>query len=81
MRKAAPVNIKSKVSAIRWVLFFSIIIMLIKFSAWYFSKSEAILSDALESFINIATSFFALYSLFYASKIKRCRSSVWTWKN
>jgi cation diffusion facilitator family transporter len=70
MRKAAPVNIKSKVSAIRWVLFFSIIIMLIKFSAWYFSKSEAILSDALESFINIATSFFALYSLFYASKLK-----------
>lgn len=70
MRKATPVNIKSKVSAIRWVLFFSIIIMLIKFSAWYFSKSEAILSDALESFINIATSFFALYSLFYASKLK-----------
>lgn len=70
MRKAGPVNIKSKVSAIQWVLFFSIIIMLIKFSAWYFSKSEAILSDALESFINIATSFFALYSLFYASKLK-----------
>jgi cation diffusion facilitator family transporter len=70
MRKAVPVNIKTKVSAIQRVLFFSIIIMLIKFSAWYFSKSEAILSDALESFINIATSMFALYSLFYASKLK-----------
>ena len=70
MRKTAPINIKSKVSAIRWVLFFSFIIMMVKFSAWYFSKSGAILSDALESLINIATSFFALYSLFYASKLK-----------
>ncbi len=60
----------SKLSAIRWVLFFSCIIMLIKFAAWYFSASEAILSDALESLINIATSIFTLYSRIYAAKIR-----------
>jgi len=70
MRKSAVINIRSKVSAVKWVLFFSILIMFVKFSAWYFSRSEAILSDALESLINIATSFFALYSLFYASQLK-----------
>ena len=42
----------------------------VKFLAWYFSDSQAILSDALESLINIATSLFTLYSLFYASKLR-----------
>lgn len=70
MRKTAPINIKSKVSAVKWVLFFSIIIMIVKFGAWHFSKSEAILSDALESIINITTSLFAIYSLYYSSQLK-----------
>ncbi|MBK9321230.1 MAG: cation transporter [Bacteroidetes bacterium] len=44
--------------------------MFVKFLAWYSSGSQAILSDALESLINIATSIFTLYSLIYASKLK-----------
>jgi cation diffusion facilitator family transporter len=42
----------------------------IKFAAWHYSGSQAILSDALESLINIATSTFTLYSLIYASRLK-----------
>lgn len=70
MRKNAPINIRSKLSAIKRVLVFSILIMGVKFLAWHFSGSQAILSDALESLINIATSLFTLYSLMYASKLK-----------
>ncbi len=44
--------------------------MIVKFFAYYVSKSNAVLSDALESFINIATSGFTLYSLYYSAKLK-----------
>ncbi len=70
MQKISQVDIRSKLRAIKWVLFFSILIMGVKFLAWYFSGSQAVLSDALESLINIATSIFTLYSLLYASKLK-----------
>lgn len=51
-------------------MIFSVIIMIVKFFAYYVSKSNAVLSDALESFINIATSGFTLYSLYYSAKLK-----------
>ena len=70
MKKANQVDIRSKLVAVKWVLFFSVIIMLVKFAAWYFSKSQAILSDAMESLINIATSTITLYSLIYASRLR-----------
>ncbi|MFM7016750.1 MAG: cation diffusion facilitator family transporter [Bacteroidota bacterium] len=63
-------NFKTKVNAISWVLLLSILIMLIKFVAYYVTKSNALLSDALESFINIATSSFTLYSIYYSAKLK-----------
>ena len=64
------IEFKSKVQAIRLVLFFSFVIMIVKFIAFWYTKSNAVLSDALESFINIATSSFTLYSLFYSFKLK-----------
>jgi hypothetical protein len=63
-------NFKSKVNAIRIVLLLSVVIMMIKFVAYYLTKSNALLSDALESFINIATSSFTLYSIHYSAKLK-----------
>jgi len=63
-------NLKVKVNAIRIVLLLSVLIMLVKFVAYYLTKSNALLSDALESFINIATSSFTLYSIYYSAKIK-----------
>jgi cation diffusion facilitator family transporter len=44
------------------------ILMTIKFFAWYITKSNAVLTDALESIINVVAGSFALYSLYYAAK-------------
>ncbi len=63
-------NIRSKVFAVRLVLVFSVIIMAIKFVAYKVTMSNAVLSDALESLINIATSSFTLYSIYYSSKLR-----------
>ena len=52
------------------VLLVGIILMILKFVAWYITKSNAILTDALESIINVVAGGFALYSLNYASKPK-----------
>lgn len=43
-------------------------LMAIKFIAWYFTNSNAILTDALESIINIVAGVFALFSLVLAAK-------------
>lgn len=63
-------NFKTKVNAISIVLLLSVLIMMVKFVAYYVTKSNALLSDALESFINIATSSFTLYSIYYSAKLK-----------
>ena len=45
----------------------SIFILLIKFLAWYLTHSNAILTDALESIVNVVAGSFALFSIYYAS--------------
>lgn len=44
--------------------------MLIKFAAWIITHSNAILTDALESIVNVFAGAFALYSVRYAAKPK-----------
>jgi len=44
------------------------LLMLAKFVAWYTTKSNAVLSDALESIINISAGTFALFSLWFAAR-------------
>lgn len=44
--------------------------MSIKFIAWYFSHSNAILTDALESIVNVLAALFTLYSLYLSVKPK-----------
>jgi len=51
-----------------WVLSLGIVLMSAKFAAYYFSHSNAILSDALESIVNIVAGAFGLYSLYLSSK-------------
>jgi len=51
----------------RTMLLFSIVIMAIKFIAYFITHSVAVLSDALESIINILAGMFALFSIYYAS--------------
>ncbi len=50
------------------VLLAGILLMLVKFAAWRITKSNTILSDALESIVNVVAGAFALYSLILSAK-------------
>ncbi|MCG9880947.1 MAG: cation diffusion facilitator family transporter [Bacteroidia bacterium] len=52
------------------VLLLGLLLMLIKFTAYFLTQSNAILSDALESIINVAAGAFAMYSLWLSNKPK-----------
>ncbi|ALD19975.1 cation diffusion facilitator family transporter [Hymenobacter sp. DG25A] len=45
----------------------SLVLVGVKFYAYFLTRSQAVLTDALESIINVATSGFALYSIYLAS--------------
>ncbi|MFN5182235.1 MAG: cation diffusion facilitator family transporter [Bacteroidota bacterium] len=60
----------SKTRIMLIVVIIGVLLMVIKFFAWYITKSNAILTDALESIINVVAGFFALFSVHYASKPK-----------
>lgn len=45
-------------------------LMGLKFLAYYLTQSSAILTDAIESIVNVLAGSFALYSLYYAAKPK-----------
>lgn len=52
----------------KWVAAISLILLVIKFTAYYITGSVAILTDALESIVNVAAGFIGLYSLYIAAK-------------
>lgn len=52
------------------ILGIAVLIFSIKISAWYLTQSNAILTDALESIVNIVAGAFSLYSLYLSSKPK-----------
>lgn len=52
------------------VLAISVLLTGIKFFAYYLTHSNSILTDALESIVNLLTGAFALFSLYYASRPK-----------
>lgn len=54
-----------KIVAVTGVLLF-----LIKMAAWYLTNSVAILTDALESTVNVTSAFIGLYSLYISAKPK-----------
>jgi cation diffusion facilitator family transporter len=45
----------------------SVVLLLIKIAAYYLTNSVAILTDALESIVNVAAGFIGLYCLYVAS--------------
>ncbi len=59
---------KEKIKALQLVLVVGSTLTLLKFTAYYFTHSAAILTDALESIVNIVACIFALYSIYYSSK-------------
>jgi cation diffusion facilitator family transporter len=59
-----------KIKLMSWVLVAGIALTIAKFFAWWLTHSNAILTDAIESIINIVAAAFGLFSLFYARKPK-----------
>ena len=53
-----------------WVAFASSLLLIIKFIAYYVTHSVSILTDALESIVNVVAAFIGLYSLYVAAKPK-----------
>jgi len=64
MVKTVQQNLKVQ----KWVAGISVVLLVIKFIAYYSTHSVSILTDALESIVNVASGFIGLYSLFIAAK-------------
>ncbi|MBC7947654.1 MAG: cation transporter [Chitinophagaceae bacterium] len=52
----------------KWVAGISILLLAAKILAYYYTRSVAVLTDALESIVNVAAGFIGLYSLYVAAK-------------
>ena len=52
----------------KWVAAISVLLLAVKFVAYYLTHSVSILTDALESIVNVAAGFIGLYSLYIAAK-------------
>ncbi len=52
----------------RWITALSVVLFLAKMIAYFLTHSLAILSDALESIVNVVAGFIGLYSLYIAAK-------------
>lgn len=59
---------RSKIRLMRNMLFITLGLTAIKFTAWLLTNSNAILTDALESIINVVAGAFALFSTWYAAQ-------------
>ena len=62
--KANDQNLKVQ----KWVAAISLLLLGIKSVAWYITQSVSILTDAMESIVNVAAGFIGLYSLYVAAK-------------
>src|SRR5687767_12902527 len=59
---------RKKISIMKVILVIGLMITAAKFFAWRITASNAILTDALESIINIVAASFGLFSIIYASR-------------
>ncbi|MCU0432800.1 MAG: cation diffusion facilitator family transporter [Bacteroidia bacterium] len=57
---------KARIRVMRFTLIISAVLLCIKFAAWKLTHSNALLTDALESIVNVAAGAFALFSIWYA---------------
>jgi cation diffusion facilitator family transporter len=62
------VHLRTRLTAISLSLFVGMVLMLLKFYVYWLTQSSAILSDALESIINVVASAFALGSVVLSAK-------------
>jgi cation diffusion facilitator family transporter len=59
---------KQNLNLQKWVAAISVILLAVKVIAYYLTHSISILTDALESIVNVAAGFIGLYSLYVAAK-------------
>ena len=52
----------------KWVAGISLLLLIVKFAAYYITHSVSILTDAMESIVNVVAGFIGLYSLYVAAK-------------
>jgi len=52
----------------RWIAIVSSLLLIAKFAAYYITNSVSILTDALESIVNVVAGFIGLYSLYVSAK-------------
>jgi cation diffusion facilitator family transporter len=52
----------------KWIAVVSVVLLVVKFVAYYSTSSVSILTDALESIVNVAAGFIGLFSLYIAAK-------------
>lgn len=64
MSNTAVINLRMQ----KWVTAVSLVLFAVKLSAWFITHSVAILTDALESIVNIVAAFIGLYSLQVAAR-------------
>jgi len=66
--KAVLKNTYSNLRLQRWIAIASSVLLIAKFLAYYLTHSVSILTDALESIVNVVAGFIGLYSLYVAAK-------------
>ncbi len=59
---------KQNLGVQKWVALISVLLLAGKFLAYYLTHSVAILTDALESIVNVTAGFIGLYSLYVSAK-------------
>jgi cation diffusion facilitator family transporter len=59
---------KENIGLQRWVAGVAVVLFFLKLAAYYLTQSVAVLTDALESTVNVIAGFVALYSLHVAAK-------------
>jgi cation diffusion facilitator family transporter len=64
----ALTNSKQHIRVQQYIVILSVVLFTIKIIAWYMTQSVAILTDALESIVNIIASLIGLYSLYVSAK-------------
>ncbi|WP_027003480.1 cation diffusion facilitator family transporter [Hugenholtzia roseola] len=62
-----PIITKENFAFQKWIAFIGVLLFFVKLLAWYLTQSVAILTDMLESIVNVASGFIGLYSLYLAS--------------
>jgi cation diffusion facilitator family transporter len=61
---------KQSIKVQQWIAGISIILFIVKIFAWYITGSVAILTDGLESIVNVVAGLIGLYSLYVSAKPK-----------